>query len=703
MKSSFINRSLIPILFVVMLGVGLTTTITFFYTKNAAEELALGQMNQALTLINREVSDKIQNVLANAAFWGQEDVFRLALTDGYLGRSARVAANRRLSERIAFTRYDRAFLALPNGTPVAASTPGLVGGINISDREYFKRSLLGHTALEPLEAGKFTGLPVLVVSAPIFGQDRVVEGVMVIVMDLSRLAKEILDEVRLGQTGGAYVLDHRLTVLALPTWSREGQFAPDPETIASLRQGAGGHVAAFKRDGNERLAVAAVNPVTGWLVVVEADGAEVMRPAAKLAALNGTISLIVLVLVGAALAFLRNAVVRLRESEARYRTLAETTPVGIATFDRQGRAVYMNQRALDILELSPQEMAGNTWAKRFVTREGQPLALGDLPMAQALTANRPVLGRSVWYDRPSGGRGGLLLSAAPQDTDGGQVTGVVAVIEDVTDRVRIQEMMVQTEKMLSVGGLAAGMAHEINNPLASILQALQVIRRRLDPEQAANVQKALAVGLDLKTLQVYMRERGLEEFFSAIHDAGVRAARIVANMLGFARKSGGEYRECRLDELLDKTVELAGGDYDLKKQYDFRRIEVAREYDPQLGAVECQSMEIEQVFFNIVKNAAQALKDVGEGGIRPRITLRTRREGNMAVAEIEDNGPGMSEEIRKRVFEPFFTTKTIGVGTGLGLSVAYFIISENHKGSITVDSAPGTGARFRVRIPLKPV
>jgi len=702
MRSSFITRSLVPILFVVMLGVGLPTVVTFYYTKNTAEELALGQMSLALKLLDADVSEKIRSVQATASFWGQEDVFRLALTEGYLGRSARVAASRRLAERMPYTSYDRAFLAQPDGSVVSASVPGMVGVINVADRGYFKRCLLGHPAFEALESGKVTGLPVLVVASPVFNAERAVEGVMVLVMDIHRLAREILDQVRIGQTGGAYILDTRGAMLAKPSWSGEGQFAPLPQVVSALREATGGGMVTYNRGGDDRLAVAAVNPATGWLVVVEADGAETMRPAAKLTALNGLISLAVLAVVSVALVFVRGAVARLRESEARYRTLAETTPVGIATFDRHGRVVYMNQRALDLLELFPQEALGDAWVKRFVTREGQPLAFGDLPMHQALAARKAVMGRIIWYDRPSGGRAVLSMSAVPQDT-GVDAAGTVAVMEDVTERVRIQEMMVQTEKMLSVGGLAAGMAHEINNPLASILQALQVVIRRLDPDMPANVKVAGEVGVDLHAVQAYIHKRGLTEFLEGIHDAGVRAARIVTNMLGFARKSVGDYEECRLDELLDKTVELAGGDYDLKKQYDFRQIEIVRDFDPDLGPVQCQAMEIEQVFFNIIKNAAQALNESEREAqsAPPRITLRTRRVDGMAVAEIEDNGPGMPEEIRKRVFEPFYTTKSIGVGTGLGLSVAYFIVSQNHKGSITVESTPGIGTTFRVLLPIK--
>uniref|UniRef100_A0A7C4A7Q9 histidine kinase n=1 Tax=Fundidesulfovibrio putealis TaxID=270496 RepID=A0A7C4A7Q9_9BACT len=253
--------------------------------------------------------------------------------------------------------------------------------------------------------------------------------------------------------------------------------------------------------------------------------------------------------------------------------------------------------------------------------------------------------------------------------------------------------------MLSVGGLAAGMAHEINNPLASILQALQVVNRRLDPDLPANAGVARELGLDLGLVRQYMEQRGLTDFLRGMHEAGVRAARIVSNMLGFSRKSGGECAPCHLAEILDKAVELASGDYDLKKQYDFRHIEIIREFVPDMEPVDCQGMEMEQVFFNILKNAAQALKDRPDASVAPRITLRVRPEKLNAVVEIEDNGPGMSEDVRRRVFEPFFTTKDVGVGTGLGLSVVFFIVAENHKGSVAVESAPGGGARFVIRLP----
>ncbi len=170
-------------------------------------------------------------------------------------------------------------------------------------------------------------------------------------------------------------------------------------------------------------------------------------------------------------------------------------------------------------------------------------------------------------------------------------------------------------------------------------------------------------------------------------------------MLSFSRRSETELTPASVEEMLNVVIRLAGSDYDLKKRYDFRKIEVSREYAPKLPPVPCDRTEIEQVFLNIIKNAAQAM---AAGGKQPyHLTLRTHREGNFVRIDIEDNGPGMDRETQDRVFEPFFTTKSVGTGTGLGLSVSYFIIVEQHHGSLTLSSTPGKGARFTVRLPLR--
>ncbi len=284
----------------------------------------------------------------------------------------------------------------------------------------------------------------------------------------------------------------------------------------------------------------------------------------------------------------------------------------------------------------------------------------------------------------------------PLVSDG--ASGAVIRVDDITNRVRIEQMMVQTEKMMSVGGLAAGMAHEINNPLSGILQGCQNVQRRLSPGLAANRADAEALGLDLQQLQRYLEARGITGFIEGMRMAALRATSIVSDTLAFSRRSTGDFAPEHLEELLDAVLRLADSDYDLKKRYDFRRVEVVRDYAGDLGTTVCNRMEIEQVFLNIIKNAAQAL--CASGTDPGRIRLRTRREADYARVDIEDNGPGIDAKVRARVFEPFFTTKPPGEGTGLGLSVSYFIITERHHGSIAVESVPGGGTCFSIRLPL---
>ncbi|HEY5621847.1 MAG TPA: PAS domain S-box protein [Pontiella sp.] len=290
------------------------------------------------------------------------------------------------------------------------------------------------------------------------------------------------------------------------------------------------------------------------------------------------------------------------------------------------------------------------------------------------------------------------VTAYPVTT--GEQNGAVIRLDDVTDRVRIDEMMVQTEKMLSVGGLAAGMAHEINNPLAGILQNLQVMRNRITHETDRNMNAALEAGTTLGAIQAYMDERGLIKMMDSISEAARRAAKIVDNMLSFSRKDEAYFALNDLAEIIERSLELASNDYNLKKRFDFRHIRIVREFD-ELGPVPCESSQIQQVILNLLSNSAQAMADRPDSQAEPCIILRLKAETDMARIEIEDNGPGMDAETRKRAFEPFFTTKDVGHGTGLGLSVSYFIITENHGGTMTLASEPGKGAKFSIGIPYE--
>ncbi len=284
---------------------------------------------------------------------------------------------------------------------------------------------------------------------------------------------------------------------------------------------------------------------------------------------------------------------------------------------------------------------------------------------------------------------------------GNGVQGAVIRVDDITSQVRPEEMMVQSEKMMSVGGLAAGMAHEINNPLGGIMHNAQLVFQRLtDQEMPANLRAAQEAGITMASMGIFLEKRRIYDMLRDIRESGERAADIVQNMLSFARKENDISSQHSMRNILDTCLELCSVDYDLKKQYDFRRINILKEYEEDLPRVPCDAGKIQQVLMNILRNGAEAMHEsTGE----PRFILRLyyEKKTNLVRIEINDNGLGMSEDVRRRVFEPFFTTKPTGKGTGLGLSVSYFIVTDNHHGELFVHSEPGKGTTFTVGLPVE--
>ncbi len=282
------------------------------------------------------------------------------------------------------------------------------------------------------------------------------------------------------------------------------------------------------------------------------------------------------------------------------------------------------------------------------------------------------------------------------------IQGAVIRIDDATRRVQMEEMMIQSEKMLSVGGLAAGMAHEINNPIAGLVQTANVMANRLGKKMdiPANRMAAREAGTSLEAIQKFMEARDIIQMLSTIQKSGCRVAALVENMLSFARKSDSLVSSHSLPRLLDKALELAATEYYSGKQYYFKKIEIRKEYKDEECLVPCEGAKIQQVLLNILRNGGQAMLDAKTNNPLFILRIRLEKERNMVCMEIEDNGPGMDEESRRRAFEPFFTTKPVGTGTGLGLSMSYFIITENHGGELLLESRPGFGTKFIICLPL---
>ncbi len=374
--------------------------------------------------------------------------------------------------------------------------------------------------------------------------------------------------------------------------------------------------------------------------------------------------------------------------------IINSMPSMIVAVDNEGRVTQWNHQTEQVTGLNFKDAQAQPLAKVFPPLANEMnsilMSIRERRVIKSPKVSRKVAHEICYED----------ITIFPLVANG--VEGAVIRVDNVTERVRMEEMMIQSEKMLSVGGLAAGMAHEINNPLAGMMQTAQVMAQRLKAGAniPANLKAAEAAGITMESIERFMEERGIQRMIEAITASGQRVSEIVNNMLSFARKEDAAVSAHHLDKILDKTIELAATDYDLKKDYDFKKIEIIREYDDNLPAVFCQASKIQQVILNILSNGAQAMQ--GAGTPEPKFIVRTYVDPvrDMACMEIEDNGPGMKEEIRKHIFDPFFTTKPVGVGTGLGLSVSYFIITENHKGEMTVESSPGTSAKFVIRLPL---
>lgn len=285
------------------------------------------------------------------------------------------------------------------------------------------------------------------------------------------------------------------------------------------------------------------------------------------------------------------------------------------------------------------------------------------------------------------------------------IQGAVIRIDDITEKVRMEEILIQSEKMLSVGGLAAGMAHEINNPLAGMMQTVSVMSNRLieKSDMPANLKAAEEAGTTMAAINKFMHLRDIPRMVATINESGKRASSIVNNMLSFARKGSSKKSTVNYIDLVDSTIELAVTDYNLKRNYDFKQIDVKKEYGDGAPFIECEPSQIQQVILNLIRNAAQAMQDAKIPTPKLIVRISYDKENAMVKTEIEDNGPGIDKETLKRIFEPFYTTKPVGVGTGLGLSVSYFIITENHNGDMHVESALGHGARFIIRLPVNSI
>ncbi len=283
--------------------------------------------------------------------------------------------------------------------------------------------------------------------------------------------------------------------------------------------------------------------------------------------------------------------------------------------------------------------------------------------------------------------------------------GVVIYMDDVTEQVRLEEMMIQSEKMMALGGLAAGIAHEINNPLAGMTQTAELLNSILSEDLSPGSMDTGNGDWDIGQIHAFMAAKKIPKLLSNIKLSGQKAARIVNNMLSFARESNIRKVKCRIAHLLDETLDLAWSTHHPVKAYNSTSIRFVRKYNEDLPKIPCDPTTLQQVFLNIIQNSIYALNDFKDRAppeFLPvmSISAAITNRGDEIEITIGDNGPGVDKTLQKKIFDPFFTTKPPGVGTGLGLSISYFIITQTHNGSLRINSLPGKGACFIIRLPV---
>lgn len=258
----------------------------------------------------------------------------------------------------------------------------------------------------------------------------------------------------------------------------------------------------------------------------------------------------------------------------------------------------------------------------------------------------------------------LNLAAAPLRSHYHDQTGAIVVLENVTERVQLEESLQQSEKLSSIGLLAAGIAHEVNTPLTGVSSYTQMLLEMIpedDPKHAL-----------LKKVQKQTE----------------RASLIAANLLNFSRSgSTADFHPVEMNRLLEDTLQL------LEPQLRRGEIKIEKRYAAELPAIPGSAAKLQQVFTNLILNARDAMDDGGT------IVLQTELEDRKLVITVSDDGKGISDEDISKIYDPFFTTKEVGSGTGLGLAVSYGIIQE-HKGSIDASSQIGIGTTFRISLPL---
>ncbi|OGP56330.1 MAG: hypothetical protein A2Y65_10355 [Deltaproteobacteria bacterium RBG_13_52_11] len=334
--------------------------------------------------------------------------------------------------------------------------------------------------------------------------------------------------------------------------------------------------------------------------------------------------------------------------------VVENMPDGLISIDAGSGIVTVNNRAREIFGLKAKTLSDE---RRELTKKFRRFAQ---PLLELLKKERTLLEQEVAYTRDEGGPIPLSVSAARLISDDGEDLGAVFILRDLREIKELQQRVTRSERLAALGGLAAGVAHEIRNPLSSIKGFAQFFLKKNPPGSQ-----------DHKYSEVMIQE--VE-----------RLDRVISNLLDYAKPKEPVKEKTSLAAIIQRSIELINDDAKSKN------VELAVEIEEDVPSVQVDRDQITQVLLNIALNGLDAMP---KGG---RLAIRCFQERKSIIVEIEDTGHGISAEELPRIFNPFYTTKK--TGTGLGLAIAHRIV-ENHGGTLSVKGTSGSGTTFRIAVP----
>ena len=593
-------------------------------------------------------------------------------------------------------RVDRTFVTDVTGVEWSdyPNDPSVIGK-SFAFRDWFRGVTAGETTYVSSSYRRMAGRQErsIAIATPIrAGGTRRIAGYLVAQVLVSSLERQLAQPVK-PDSGGIVVIDRDRAVVTELGFAPGSNPGPELGALVRAKDG-GGALGTIHMEGVPYLVAAAPSPVFGGRVLALRSLRAALAPARDME----RVVYLLLVVVALLLALFVTAMIErrsrriataereraegtLRESERRFRATFEQAAVGIAHLSLYGAFVRVNQRLCDILGYSRPELL-HMKVTEFMRPE-------DLAGGEGCPPEEILQHIGEWkegicrVERELRRKDGTLvwchLTLAPVSDGSGTPEYFTAVVEDITERKRLEEQFLQAQKMRAIGQLAGGVAHDFNNLLTTILGYCELIQRKLPSNDA------------------------LRGYVDEIAMAGQRAAALTSQLLAFGRRQ--ILRPLPVDlnaviEDMDKLLRRLVGDVQLETRLD-----------PKLATVRADQGQMEQVLMNLVLNARDALPSGG------RVTVETRNQwieagsapeqtglapGAYAVVSVSDTGVGMDAAVRAQLFEPFFTTKEKGKGTGLGLSTAYGIVKQSG-GGITVQSEPGRGSRFEVYLPTAKV